>query len=122
MLRILTASTATLASLILAAHALRWGWWPLVVLCVALPMLLLVRRPWALPLWGVALTLGVLEWLRAGLALTHQRMAMGEPWVRAAFILGGVTLFTAVSALPLRPWRLILRPGQRGAEDRDIAR
>lgn len=119
--RILTAGTATLASLLLAAHALRWGWLPLVVLCLALPLLLVPRQPWSRAVLGAALALGTVEWLRATAALANQRITTGEPWVRATLILGVVTLFTGASALALKPWHLVdpdhaARAGARGSD------
>jgi hypothetical protein len=93
---------AVLASWILAAHFFRAGHTGLVVLCLALPVLLVARRAWATRLLQGLLLLGALEWVRTLAALARTRQAMGEPWERMAVILGGVAAFTALSALLLR--------------------
>ncbi len=95
----LLATPIVLSALLLAAHFLRGGQAELVALCLALPMLLLVRRPWAGWLISLGLGLGALEWLLTLGAIAQQRMAAGEPWLRMALILGAVTLFSGASAL-----------------------
>ena len=72
---------------------------PLVILCLALPGLLLIRRAWVARLVQVVLVLGSLEWGRTLLVLVAQRRDAGEPWSRLALILGVVTALTAASAL-----------------------
>jgi hypothetical protein len=98
----LLASPIVLSALLLAAHFLRGGQAALVSLCLALPLLLAVRRPWAGWLITVGLGLGGLEWLLTLIDIAQQRMAMGEPWLRMAAILGTVTLLTVASALTPR--------------------
>ena len=91
-----------LSALLLAAHFLRAGDLPLVLLALLVPALLWVRRPWAPRVVQAALGLGALEWVRTLWAALAQRQAAGEPWLRMALILGGVALFTALSALAAR--------------------
>lgn len=95
--------------LVLGAHFLRFGAMPLVALCLFLPFLLFVRRPWVARVIQVALVLGGLEWLRTVISLIGNRQASGEPWTRMALILGVVALVAFVSALtfqlrPLKKW------------------
>jgi len=88
-----------LSLLLLAAHFYRAGLAPLTVLCVALPLLLLLRQTWVPRLFQVLLLLGALEWLRALYGFAAMRIAFGEPWLRLAIILGAVALFTGLSGL-----------------------
>jgi len=103
---VLLASPIVLSCLVLAAHFLRGGHAAFVAICLALPLLFLVRRPWAGWTITVVLGLGSLEWLVTLIQIAQQRMAMGEPWLRMAAILGTVTLITGASALLPRTRRL----------------
>lgn len=90
-----------LASLLLAAHFLRFFVVPLVLGSAALPLLLLVRRTWAVRVVQVALVLGAMLWALTTNQLVHDRLLMGQPFVRLSAILGGVSLFTLLAALLL---------------------
>jgi hypothetical protein len=87
-----------LSALVLGAHFLRRGDLGLVAVCLALPGLLFVRRPWAARLVQLALCTGALEWLRTLAGLLPARRAAGEPWARLAAILGGVALLALLGA------------------------
>jgi len=89
---------AALATVVLAAHFLRAGWLPLVVVLVAVIPLLGLRRGWVPRLFQVILGLGTLEWLRTLLSLRDLRQALGQPHARMVAILGIVALITAVAA------------------------
>lgn len=86
------------AVLVLAAHFLRAGWLPLVVILVALIPLLGLRRRWVPRVFQLILGLGAMEWLRTLLELRDIRLALGQPHTRMVAILGGVALFTALCA------------------------
>jgi hypothetical protein len=88
--------------LLLAAHFSRNDVTTLVVLSLALPLLLLLRRRWVPRLLRVLLILGGLEWIRSMVMHISRRQAEGEPWMRLAIILGVVALFTACSGLVFR--------------------
>ncbi|NJD10157.1 MAG: hypothetical protein FIB01_06850 [Gemmatimonadetes bacterium] len=90
---------AALSALLLGAHYLRSGHLLVVVLLLGVVVLLFVRRAWARTAVQLVLLLGTFEWLRTLYNLARLRSALGEPWLRMAIILGGVTLFTA---LPLQ--------------------
>lgn len=94
---------ALFALLMLGAHFLRFGQWPLVLLCLALLVPLFVPRRWAQVLVAGALALGTLVWLWTLVGDVQQRLAYGEPWLRLVLILGGVAVFTALSAWLIRP-------------------
>jgi hypothetical protein len=87
-----------LALLLLAAHFYRADWMWLAALCGALTLLLAVPRPWAARTLQVALVLGAFEWLRTLAAFASTRMALGQPYLRLALILGAVAAFTLLAA------------------------
>lgn len=91
-----------LSVLVLGAHFLRALDLILFAACLALPVLLVVRRPWVPRLFQVVLVLGALEWVRTLVAVARFREAHGAPFTRMALILGGVAAVTALSALVFR--------------------
>lgn len=95
-----------LSFLLLGAHFLRAGLVPLTALCVALPLLLLLRKTWVPLLFQLLLLLAAIEWLRTIYAVAQVRIAMGDSWMRMAIILGVVALFTALSGLVFRNRKL----------------
>lgn len=88
-----------LSGLLLGAHFLRAGLFPLVVLSLAFPALLLLKRHWAARIVQIILVLGALEWIRTLLILVDERRTAEQPWTRLAIILALVAIFTACSAL-----------------------
>ncbi|MEJ2084585.1 MAG: hypothetical protein P8Y44_02765 [Acidobacteriota bacterium] len=90
-----------LATLLLAAHFLRWGNALLVAVTLILPCLLLIRRRWALRTVQVALACGAAIWLTATYRFIRMRIALGEPWGRLALILGAVIIVTLTAAVAL---------------------
>jgi hypothetical protein len=86
----------------MAAHFSRAGTTALMLLSLAMPLVLLARRPWAVRLVQLALVIGGLEWLRTLWKIAARRMESGQPWARMAVILGIVSLFTWASALVFR--------------------
>jgi len=97
-----------LSALLIAAHFSRAGNTGMVAISLALPALLLVRRPWAARgvQAGLVLVLAAIEWFWTLANLARQRIASGEPWLRLALILGTVALLTAASALVFRSEKL----------------
>lgn len=91
-----------LALVLLAAHFYRAAAWPLLLLTVALLPLLALRRPWVPRLLQWALLAAAAEWLWTAAMLAQQRLALGQPWQRMTFILGGVALLTLASAAVFR--------------------
>lgn len=88
-----------LSSLLLGAHFYRAGQLPLTGLCLALPLLLFLRKPWVPRLFRALLALGALEWLRTLYVFAGIRIAFEQPWTRLAAILVTVALLTALSGL-----------------------
>lgn len=91
-----------LSALLLGAHFFRSGNTIVAFAVAATPLLLLVRRPWAVTTLQVALFVGAAEWVRTALEIASMRAMMGAPSTRMFVILGSVALFTALSAWPLR--------------------
>ena len=88
-----------LSCLLLGAHFLRGGNTIMTMVCLAFPLLLLVRRPWIPPLMQLGMFLGSLVWIQTLLVQASVRQARGVPVTRYVAIMAGVTLFTGVSAL-----------------------
>ncbi len=91
-----------LALLLLAAHFYRAGEWPWLLLTLALLPVMALRRAWVPRLLQLALLAGAAEWLWTAAMLAQQRLALGLPWQRMAFILGVVALLTLAAALVFR--------------------
>lgn len=97
------------AALLIAAHFLRMGNMIAVVVCLATPLLFLIRRRWSLfLLQGLAYVAGVI-WLATTWQIVSMRVAFGQPWLRAAFILLVVATVTALAGFLLRGHSLQLR-------------
>jgi hypothetical protein len=87
-----------LSCLLLAAHFFRGGQIYLMLAVCAVPLLLVVRRAWAMRVVQAILILGALEWVRTTLEIRAVRLDEGRDWQRMAIILGGVACFTLLSA------------------------
>ncbi len=98
-----------LSCLLLAAHCSRIGLDVLLPIPLLAPLLLLVRRRWAVRAVQVALLLGALEWIRATVGYVQARQAAGEPWLRLLIILTAAAVLSALAAWLLekraRAWR-----------------
>jgi hypothetical protein len=99
--------------LLLGAHFYRAGHVVLTSLCVAVLLLLFLRKHWVPLLFQVLLALAALEWLRSLYFLAAMRIAWNEPWTRLAVILIVVALFTALSGLVFRSKKLRARYGSK---------
>ena len=84
---------------LLAAHFYRYDHMLFVVFALACPFLLLLQNKWGVRVVQLALVGGAIEWIRTLLVLQAIRAENGMAWTRLAFIIGGVALFTAFSAL-----------------------
>jgi hypothetical protein len=108
-----------LSCVLLAAHYLRAGSVVVVVLCLAVPALLFVKRPWVPRVMQAVLVFSAVEWLLTAYEIASVRMAMGVPWTKAAVILGVVAAWSLGSALLFETRALRKRYGM--AKEDDVA-
>jgi hypothetical protein len=101
-MRVLRVVLIVLALVLLAAHLSRAGRGALGGVVLLLPLLLLVRAPWAGWTLRIVLFIGGLEWIRTLMRLAGERRAMGEDWGRLAIILLAVAAVTFGAALAVR--------------------
>ena len=102
MMNVLRLLPVILAFGLLAAHFSRADMFPAVVVSLATPFLLLIRRPWIARSIQVLLFLAAAEWIRAMFGYINVRKEIGEDWGRLAIILLTVALLTACSTLVFR--------------------
>jgi len=88
-----------LSAVLLAAHFLRAGIYPLAVACLGFPFVLMVPRRWSARLVQTVLFLGAAEWVRTAIMLVMDRQTQGRSWTIAVIILGSVAGITAASGL-----------------------
>ncbi|MDO9073053.1 MAG: hypothetical protein Q7U73_07290 [Rubrivivax sp.] len=100
-----------LALLLLAAHFYRAAEWPWVLASLALLPMLALRRAWVPRVLQLALLVGAIEWVWTAALLAQQRLALGQPWLRMACILGAVALLTLAAAGVFRSAGLKARYG-----------
>jgi len=97
----LRTSLFVIAALLLGAHFLRTGNSAMVALCLAAPLLFLVRRRWSLILLQILAYGAAVTWIAVAIQLVNLRQQTGQPWAFAAVILGSVALFTVAAGLLL---------------------
>ncbi len=90
-----------LSTLLIGAHFLRSGNVIVMLLCVAAPLLLLLRNRVVTSGIQVLLAVAAVEWLRTAMMIAQERAATGAPVTRMFVILGSVALFTLLSGVPL---------------------
>jgi hypothetical protein len=98
-----------ICALLLCAHYLRQGELVLVGLCLVSPLLFLLRRRWALIVLQVLAYAAAVAWIQTTLVLVLFRRHIGEPWHKAAFILGAVALVTALTGALLNSRAIVSR-------------
>ncbi len=93
---------AALSLIALGAHFLRGGHTVLTVACVVACAGLFVRDHRVTRILQGLLIAGAGLWMHTAWRIAQVRMSAGAPWVRMALILGGVALFSLLSAWLLR--------------------
>lgn len=93
------------SSVLLAAHFSRVDLKGIALLCLLFPLGLLIKKRWALRIFQLYLFFGAGVWIQRTLVLRSLRIEAGEPWLRMVLILGGVPIFTLISALVLEKKR-----------------
>lgn len=88
-----------LAYWLLGAHFLRYSHTIAAAICLLAPAVLFVKSAIVVRILQVGLLAGaLLVWAKSGFEYVAMRQAMNAPWLRLAFIMGGVTLFTLLCA------------------------
>ena len=90
---------AVVTSFILGAHFMRRGQPGLVAIALLSPLLLIFRQKWTLRVYQLLLFTGTIRWIQITMILISDRSSNGQPWTRAAVIMGSVALFMLISAL-----------------------
>jgi len=91
-----------IVSWLIAAHFLRSGSLIFAALCLATPLLFLLRRRWSLLLLqGLAYAAAAI-WLATAWQVVAERRFFGQPWLRAAAILVAVAAVSALAGVLLR--------------------
>ncbi|TDI31623.1 MAG: hypothetical protein E2P03_07695 [Acidobacteria bacterium] len=88
-----------LSCLLLGVNFLFRGNTVMTMVCLAFPLLLLLRRSWVPPLIQLGMFLGSMVWVQTLLFQASARQARGAPVIRDVAIMAGMTLFTGVAAL-----------------------
>ena len=87
-----------LSLVVAAAHFLRMNSMILALTLIFLPFILFIKHRFTSYIMKGTLLLVTLEWIRTLYVLYHQRLEADQPASRMALILGGVALFTLLSA------------------------
>jgi hypothetical protein len=86
-----------LAAVVMAAHFLRSFSLLPMLLCLAVPLLLLVKKRWSLRVVQALTVVFALIWMAALYGIIQERIFEARSWTASAIILGGVALFTLFS-------------------------
>jgi hypothetical protein len=90
----LTVFPFILSALLAGAHFLRSNSLLPVLLCLAAPLLLLIRQRWSLYVLQVFSVVVALLWLLTLWGIIQERIYEGRSWLASGIILGLVALFT----------------------------
>jgi len=91
-----------IVAVLIAAHFLRVGNVMAVALCLAAPLLFLVRQRWSLLLLEWLAYVAAVVWLATAWQIVATRWSSGEPWMRAAAILVAVAAINVLAGFLLR--------------------
>jgi len=86
-----------LAAVVLAAHFLRSSSLVPMLLCLAAPFLLLIKKRWVLRTLQALTVVSALIWMVALSGIIQERIFEGRSWTASALILGVVAVFTLFS-------------------------
>jgi len=90
-------SLLALSAILVAAHFLRYGELIPVLLCLAAPFLLLIKKRWALVAVQLLTVVAAIVWMFALYDIIQQRIFEGDSWAAAAIILGSVAGYTLLT-------------------------
>lgn len=95
---VLSVALVILSGLLLGAHFLRSGQYVWVGASLAAPLLLLLRRAWAIRVVQAGLLTAAGIWIATVVETASRRLDAGQPWFRMALILGSVSLLAVAGA------------------------
>ena len=98
-----------IAAALIAAHFVRAGSLMAATLCLATPLMFLVRRRWSLLLLQGLAYAAATMWLVTAWRLVVERQSFGKPWLLAAVILVAVAAVSALAGGLLATRRAIER-------------
>lgn len=86
-----------ISALSISAHFLRTGHLAVALLCLLIPLLFFRRHRSSL--WGLQIYayLAAIVWLHTGAQIVAMRLSAGQPWSKAAVILGVVSLLATLA-------------------------
>lgn len=90
-------SLYVVAAVLIAAHFLRVGNLIGVALCLAAPLLFLLRRRWSLLVLQWLAYVAAAVWLATAWQIVDMRLAFGAPWLRSLIILAAVAGVTVLA-------------------------
>jgi hypothetical protein len=86
-----------LAAILIAAHFLRSFAIIPMLICLAAPFILLIKRRWSLITVQALTVVAAVIWLSALNGIIQQRVLEGRSWTASAIILGVVTGYTLLT-------------------------
>jgi hypothetical protein len=90
-------SLLALATILIAAHFLRTSSFFLMLICVAAPFLLFVKKRWSLLTVQSLTVVAALIWLLTLYGIIQERIFVGRSWTASAIILGLVAGYTLLT-------------------------
>jgi hypothetical protein len=100
-MRVLPIVTTVISALLIGAHFLRSGSYWIAAAAVLFPAILVFRHRAAVWFVQALLLVAAVEWLRTIAIIALERQAYGQPWSRAAAVLGAVAALSVASAFLL---------------------
>jgi hypothetical protein len=90
-------SLLALAAILIAAHFLRTSSFIPMLICLAAPFVLLVKKRWSLLTVQALTVVAAIVWLLTLYGIIQQRIFEGRSWTASAIILGVVAGYTLLS-------------------------
>lgn len=98
-MNILKLIPAILSFLLLGAHFMRVGLFPVAIMMFLFPIVLFIKQAWLVRIIQILLVIGAAEWIRTLFAYIEIRKMIGEDTTRLTIIMLSVALFTLLSAV-----------------------
>jgi hypothetical protein len=86
-----------LSAIVIAAHFLRSASYIPMLICLAAPFLLFVKKRWSVLVIQALTVVAAIIWLLTLYGIIQQRIFEGRSWTASAIILGIVTAYTLLT-------------------------